>query len=66
MGTSFKAPSSLRSEQVASILGVTKRTLKTWLKNGKIPEPRRNPANNYRVWSLADVEAIRRILQEQE
>ena len=66
MSASSKSPSTLRSDQVASILGVTKRTLKTWLKNGKIPEPRRNPANNYRVWNLADVEAIRRILQEQE
>jgi excisionase family DNA binding protein len=66
MAATPRMTSSLSSEQVASILGITKRTLKTWLKKGKIPEPRRNPANNYRIWNLADVEAIRSILREQE
>jgi DNA-binding transcriptional MerR regulator len=53
----------LTTEQVAKILGVSKRTLKTWLQIGKVPEPPRNPENNYRIWSLNDVDAIRRILE---
>lgn len=57
--------SALTSEQVATILGVTKRTLKNWLRSGKIPEPRRNPRNNYRLWTLTDVEVIRHILREE-
>lgn len=55
----------LTSEQVASILGVTKRTLKNWLQAGKIPEPKRNPKNNYRIWTLTDIEVIRHILREE-
>jgi excisionase family DNA binding protein len=58
--------SVLSSEQVASILGVTKRTLKNWLRSGRIPEPNRNPRNNYRVWTLTDIEVIRRILREEQ
>ncbi len=53
----------ITTEQVAKILGVSKKTLKTWLQNGKIPEPDRNPSNNYRIWTLTDVEALRRILE---
>jgi len=56
----------ITTEQVANILGVSKRTLKTWLQNGKVPEPERNPKNNYRVWSLAEVDAIRRILGNED
>lgn len=54
----------LTSAQVAEILGVTKKTLKNWLRAGRIPEPDRNPRNRYRVWTLEEVEAIRQILRE--
>jgi DNA-binding transcriptional MerR regulator len=66
MSSAVKPPPSqtLSSEQVATILGVTKKTLKNWLKSGKVPEPARNPDNNYRIWTLADVDAIRNIIRE--
>jgi DNA-binding transcriptional MerR regulator len=66
MSSAVKLPPSqaLTSEQVATILGVTKKTLKNWLKSGKVPEPARNPDNNYRIWTLADVDAIRNIIRE--
>ena len=54
----------LNTGQVAEILGITKKTLKNWLKAKRIPEPERNPANRYRKWTLQDVESIRRILSE--
>jgi DNA-binding transcriptional MerR regulator len=57
---------TVTTEQVAKILGVSKRTLKTWLQTGKIPEPPRNPKNNYRVWTLPDVDALRRILEHED
>jgi excisionase family DNA binding protein len=60
-----RTTASLTSDQVASILGITKRTLKNWLRSGRIPEPRRNPRNNYRIWTLTDVEVIRHILREE-
>ncbi len=54
----------LRTSQVAEILGVTKKTLKNWLKAELIPEPERNPINRYRRWTLQDIEGIRRILSD--
>ncbi len=54
----------LSTGQVAEILGITKRTLKNWLKSELIPEPERNPINRYRRWTLQDIEAIRRILSD--
>jgi DNA-binding transcriptional MerR regulator len=56
--------SYLRTGDVAEILGVTKKTVKNWLKTRLIPEPERNPINHYRLWTLHDVEAVRRILSE--
>ena len=54
----------LNTGQVAEVLGITKKTLKNWLKASLIPEPRRNPMNRYRRWTLQDIEDIRRILNE--
>ena len=48
----------LRSSQVAKVLGVNRKTLYRWMAQGKIPEPLRNPDNNYRLWSLQDVEEL--------
>ena len=54
----------LSTGQVAEILGITKRTLKNWLKASLIPEPQRNPMNRYRRWTLQDVESVRRIVTD--
>jgi DNA-binding transcriptional MerR regulator len=54
----------LSTGQVAEILGITKKTLKNWLKSSLIPEPMRNPMNRYRCWTLQDIESIRRIVTE--
>jgi DNA-binding transcriptional MerR regulator len=59
-----REPSYLSTGQVAEILGITKKTLKNWLKSELIPEPERNPVNRYRRWTLNDIETIRRILHE--
>jgi DNA-binding transcriptional MerR regulator len=58
--------SYLRTGQVAEILGITKKTLKNWLKAQFIPEPERHPVNRYRRWTLQDIESIRRILSERQ
>lgn len=55
----------LTSAQVASALGITKRTLHNWIKAGKITASEMNPDNGYYRWTLADVEAIRNTLREQ-
>ncbi len=56
----------LSTGQVAEVLGITKKTLKNWLKSNLIPEPYRNPANDYRRWTLQDIESIRRILSHRK
>lgn len=56
----------LRSAEVAATLGVTKTTLKNWLRSGKIAEPLRDPNNGYRVWRSQDVDRIRRMLLQGE
>ena len=56
----------LRTGQVAEILGITKKTLKNWLKAQFIPEPVRHPVNRYRRWTLQDIESIRRILSDRQ
>jgi len=47
------------------MLSVTKTTLKTWLRTGKVPEPDRDPNNGYRIWKLAEVNEIRQKLKEE-
>ena len=54
----------LRSQEVADVLGITKRTLMNWLRKQKIPEPERNQMNRYRRWRAQDVERIRQIIAE--
>lgn len=55
----------LSTAEAAQMLGVTKTTLKTWLRIGKVPEPERDPNNGYRIWKLAEVNEIRQKLREE-
>ena len=56
----------LKTRQVAQLLGVSLNTVYRWLKSEKISEPYRDPANNYRLWTVEDIERIRRqLLSEQ-
>jgi excisionase family DNA binding protein len=43
--------------QAAAVLGVTANTLRAWGAAGKIPS-RRNPANGYRLFRRADLDAF--------
>ncbi len=46
------------TQEVANIVGITKKTLLNWLKLNKIPEPQRDEKNNYRVWTAEDIVSI--------
>lgn len=41
---------------------MTPRTLYRMLAAGRIPEPMRNPENQYRIWTDVDLQAIREAL----
>lgn len=43
------------THEVADLVGISKRTLLNWLYQEKILEPRRDPRNNYRIWSDHDL-----------
>lgn len=48
-----------RSAEVAEILGVTKTSLKNWLRTARIPEPLRDTDNNYRLWTASNIQELR-------
>jgi predicted DNA-binding transcriptional regulator AlpA len=54
-----RSAQNLTTAQVARLLGVTTKTLYRMLHDGRVPEPYRNPDNNYRVWVPQQIEAIR-------
>lgn len=49
----------LTTRQVASELGVSINTVYRWLKAERLPEPMRDPDNNYRLWTVEDLTRIR-------
>ena len=60
-----KTSTWLRSAEVASVLGMSHRTLMRHLAAGKLPEPARDSENNYRQWRPEEVEALhQQILRE--
>jgi excisionase family DNA binding protein len=52
----------LKTHEVAESLGVTITTVYNWLREGRIPEPQRNPVTRYRLWTVKDVELIRNLM----
>ncbi|WP_433975838.1 helix-turn-helix transcriptional regulator [Tunturiibacter lichenicola] len=48
----------LSTTEVASILGISQRTILRKLAAGKFAEPARDPKNNYRLWRPEEVEVI--------
>lgn len=63
MSHSYKRTATgLTTQQVARVLGLTKKTLYRMMQDGRIPEPPRNPHNNYRVWLPQEVERLREVL----
>lgn len=53
-----KTSNWLQTAEVASVLGISHRTLLRKLASGKLPEPARDPKNNYRLWRPEEVESI--------
>lgn len=47
--------------EVSNILGVTKNTLFNWERADKIPKARRDPMNNYRIYTKKNIERLQSI-----
>jgi len=58
--------SPLSTVQVAKAAGVTRVTLERWLLSGKVPRPKsiKIGLGNFRQWTSADVERVRKYKQE--
>ena len=54
----------LSTAEVAEALSLTKTTIKNWLREKKIAEPKRHPGNDYRLWTANDVDQLRLFLRE--
>jgi DNA-binding transcriptional MerR regulator len=55
--------SRLKTAEVASILGISSRTLLRKLAAGVVEEPARDNANNYRLWRPEEVQVAKEKLQ---
>lgn len=53
----------LSMQQVADALKVSRKTIKNWIANKVIAEPRRHPSNKWRLWTVNEVENIRLIIR---
>ncbi|MDP3041759.1 MAG: MerR family transcriptional regulator [Candidatus Omnitrophota bacterium] len=49
------------SQEVAAILGITRRTLYNWEKAGKIPKTKRDKMSNYRIYTEADIKKLEKL-----
>jgi len=47
--------------EAAAAVGISKPTLLRWIKDGKVPDAQRRDRNNWRIFSPAEVEAIRTV-----
>lgn len=56
----------LNTAEVASLIGITKQSLLNWIRQGRVIDPERNPANNYRMWSEGDVQRLREMIREKQ
>lgn len=52
------------ANDIAALFKVTKMTIYRWEKAGKIPKARRHPMNKYRVYTMADIEKIKKIVNK--
>jgi predicted site-specific integrase-resolvase len=53
----------LNTSEVAEMFGVTRTTLDRWIREGKIPEPARNPENGWPIWQQPELDAIAKVLK---
>jgi DNA-binding transcriptional MerR regulator len=52
--------------EVAELVGLSERTLRRRLATGSLPEPKRDPTNNYRLWTPEEVAVLRQIIQKEK
>lgn len=56
----------LTTPEVSEMFGVTRATLYRWIKEGKIPEPARDPENGWPIWQQPELDAVARALKSRK
>jgi predicted site-specific integrase-resolvase len=56
----------LSTSEVSELFGVTRATLYRWMKEGKIPEPARDPENGWPIWQQPELDAIARAIKNRK
>jgi predicted site-specific integrase-resolvase len=56
----------LSTPEVSEMFGVTRGTLYRWIKEGKIPEPARDPENGWPIWQQPDLDAVSRAMKNRK
>jgi DNA-binding transcriptional MerR regulator len=51
-----------KAAQVAQALGICKKTLFNWEKNGRIPNPKRDKTFGYRIYTQTDVGKLKKMI----
>jgi predicted site-specific integrase-resolvase len=66
----MKAPDDRRprlsTPEVSEMFGVTRATLYRWVKEGRIPEPARDPENGWPIWQQPELDAVARVLRNRK
>jgi excisionase family DNA binding protein len=55
----YERPHLYKSSQIASILGISKKTLGRMIADGRLPQPARNNRNNWRIWTQQEVQELK-------
>ena len=56
----------LTTPEVSEMFEVTRATLYRWIKEGKIPEPARDPENGWPIWQQPELDAVARVLKNRK
>lgn len=53
----------LSTPEVCDMFEVSRATLHRWIKDGKIPEPARDPENGWPVWQQPELDALAKAMK---
>jgi predicted DNA-binding transcriptional regulator AlpA len=56
----------LKTPEVSEMFGVTRATLYRWIKDGRIPEPARDPENGWPIWQQPELDAVARAIRNRK
>jgi predicted site-specific integrase-resolvase len=56
----------LSTAEVVELFEVSKATLYRWIREGKLPEPARDPESGWPVWQQPDLDALAKVMNQRK